>query len=90
MREILVTVRYFGTLSQLTGKREETLRLRAGATVGELSELLAARHGRELGRRLRDEGARPILFIVGGESAPPERRLEDREEIILSYPAGGG
>ncbi|MGQ9582207.1 MAG: MoaD/ThiS family protein [Thermoplasmatota archaeon] len=87
---IRVTVRYLGTLSQLAGRREETLRVREGATVGELSELLAIRHGRELGRRLRDETARPVLFIVGDEPAPPERRLEDGDMVVLSYPAGGG
>ncbi|MEM2869659.1 MAG: MoaD/ThiS family protein [Thermoplasmata archaeon] len=90
MNKITVTVRYLGTFSQLTGKREETLGLEEGATVGELARLLGLKYGRELRRRLEDGESRPVLFIVDGSPAPSERRLGNGELVLVTYPAGGG
>jgi len=90
MTRIKVTVKYLGTFSQIAGRREEAFELGEGATVADLSRALAARHGREMKRRLEDERTRPVLFVVDSRPVEGALRLSDGDEVLLTYPAGGG
>ena len=90
MNKIHVTVKYLGTFSQLTGKREESVELDEGATVDRLAQKLVQRHGRELKKRLEDNETRPALFLVADRPAGGDWELADGDEVLLTYPAGGG
>jgi molybdopterin converting factor small subunit len=90
MTTIRVTVRYLGTFSQLAGRREESVELEEGATVELLARRLVQAHGRELKRRLEDASTRPVLFVVRERAVEPSHLLADGDEVLLTYPAGGG
>jgi molybdopterin converting factor small subunit len=90
MAKIMVTVKYLGTFSQLTGRKEELLELEAGATIDALARKLVLKYGRELKNRLEDQTTRPVLFVVTNQPADGGRRLSDGDEVLLTYPAGGG
>jgi len=89
MTKIKVTIRYLGSFSQLTGKREEVLEMVDGASREDLAGKLVARYGREMKKRLEDAETRPVLFAISNRTAP-EWELHDGDEVIVTYPAGGG
>lgn len=90
MKKIKVTVKYLGTFSQLTGRRDEVVELDAGATIDVLARRLVTRYGRELKKRLEDAETRPVIFAVAGQAAGGDWQLSDGDEVLLTYPAGGG
>ncbi len=90
MPKIEVLVKYLGTFSQITGRMQERLELDAGATVDVLAKRLVLKYGRELKRRLEDATTRPVLFVVGDRPAHGDWELQDGDEVLLTYPAGGG
>jgi len=90
MAKIKLVVKYLGTFSRLTGRREEVLELEIGATVEDLQRMLVLKYGRELKKKLEDESTQPVLFVVAGRAAAPDRVLSDGDEVIVTYPAGGG
>lgn len=90
MNKIRVVVKYLGTFSQLAGRREESVELDEGATVDALARKLVQRYGRKLKLRLEDDETRPVLFLVGDRPAGGDRELADGDEVLLTYPAGGG
>jgi molybdopterin converting factor small subunit len=88
---VTVTVRYLGILSQLAGRRKERVVLEEGTTVEGLVDVLLKRHGRELAGRLEPGGGmQEVVFAVRGEVADPSRVLEDDDDVVISYPVGGG
>ena len=90
MNKIHVTVKYLGTFSQLTARRQEAVELDEGATVDVLTWKLVQRYGRELKKRLVDNETRPVLFLVADRPADGDWELSDGDEVLLTYPAGGG
>ena len=90
MRKIHITVKYLGTFSQLTGRRQESVELDEGATVDVLAKKLVQGYGRDLKKRLEDIETRPVLFLVADRPADGDRELADGDEVLLTYPAGGG
>jgi len=90
MNRIKVVVKYLGTFSQLTGRKEEQFELDAGATVDALARNLVLKYGRELKKRLEDTSTRPVLFVVADRPAGGDWQLSDGDEVLLTYPAGGG
>ncbi len=90
MNKINVTVKYLGTFSQLTGRREEKLELDEGATVDVLARRLVLKYGRKLKTRFENDETRQVLFLVADRPAAGDRVLSEGEEVLLTYPAGGG
>jgi MoaD family protein len=90
MTRINVTVKYLGTFSQITGRNEERVELETGATVDALARRLVLKYGRELKKRLEDQTTRPVLFVVANQPANGDRQLSDGDEVLMTYPAGGG
>jgi molybdopterin converting factor small subunit len=90
MARITVVVKYLGTFSQLTGRKDDVVELDAGATVDDLARRLVQKYGRELKKRLEDATTRPVLFVVAGQPAGGDRQLSGGDEVLLTYPAGGG
>ena len=90
MAKMTVVVKYLGTFSQLTGRNVEEFELDAGATVDVLAKKLVLKYGRELRKRLEDATTRPVLFVVADQPAGGDRQLSEGDEVLLTYPAGGG
>jgi MoaD family protein len=77
--------------SQVTGKKKEQMIIDEGGTVGDLLEILYNRYGRKFKKLVtQDFENRSVLFVVNGESKDLSTHLSDGDEILISYPVGGG
>jgi molybdopterin converting factor subunit 1 len=79
-----VCVRLFGSLREAVGEKELRITLREGATVGDLSGLMAEEHPPvgEMHSRLR--------IAVNQDLVGPEHVLRDGDEIAYLPPVSGG
>ena len=86
-----VTVKYLMVFSQVTGKQKEKMTIDEGATVKDLLELLYIRYGRKFRKLVEaDLENRSVIFAVNGESKELSSPLTDGDEVLISYPVGGG
>ncbi len=86
-----VTVKYLMTFSQVTGKKSETVAIDEGSTVKDVLEMLYHRYGRKFKKLiLQDFEHRSVLFVVNGESKDVSTTLSDGDELLISFPVGGG
>lgn len=81
----LVTVKYLTIFSNLTGRREEKVRLPQGARLRQLAEQLYRKYGREF-----EEHASHAMFLVNGRQTDLDEPLNHGDIVVLSYPVGGG
>ena len=88
---INVTVKYLMAFSQVTGKKSETLTIEDGLTVENLLEQLYLRYGRKLKKLVEiDLDNRSVIFVVNGEEKDLSTSLIEGDEVLISYPVGGG
>jgi len=84
MTSRMVPVKFLGFLQRLTGAREERLEMDEGATVADLLEALAARHGPEFGQAIfRAPGEVHTylrVFLDEEEAAPSDRLMAEGAE----------
>lgn len=92
-----VAVKFFTTLREITGKREETIEARDGITVKEILKHLSEKHGREFVDYVYDTEGRAksyLQFLVNGRSITTlegfETRLMDGDKVAIIPPVGGG
>ncbi len=79
-----VRVRYFASIREWTGLREEEVELPNNATAGDLREQVQRTHGRPH----LDEGS--ILVAVNGFFTEPGATLRPGDEVALFPPVSGG
>ena len=81
----LVTVKYLTVFSNITGKREEKVKLNEGSKLRDLAFQLYKKYGREF------EGhAKHALFLVNGRQVDMDEPLGHGDTVAISYPVGGG
>lgn len=93
-----VSVRYFATLREITGQREEKIELREDSTVKDLLNRLVERHGSRFKEYVvEEETGTPrahLLFLINGTSINSleglSTRLTDDCVVALMPPVGGG
>lgn len=86
-----VTVKYLMAFSQVTGKKKERMVIEEGATVGDLLDILYNRYGRKFKKLvMQDLENRSVIFAVNGESKDKSTTLFDGDEVLISFPVGGG
>lgn len=86
-----VTVKYLMSFSQVTGRRNEKVRLENDATVDDLLKYLYNRYGRKFKKLVENDlENRSVLFVVNGEEKDISTALIDGDEVLISYPVGGG
>jgi MoaD family protein len=90
MKKMEIKVRYFAVFSQITGKRTENISLISGAKIRDLAKLLCKKYGREMAKHIRLDDKSDVLFLISGKQAELDSKLSDGNEIIISYPVGGG
>jgi len=92
-----VTVKFFTTLRELTGKKEEEIESPNLITVAELLNLLSKRYGRGFTEYVYDERGRVrghLHLLINGRSITTlqgfETRLEEGDRFAIIPPVGGG
>jgi MoaD family protein len=86
-----VTVKYLMAFSQVTGKQKESFSISEGETISDLLNSLYNRYGRKFKKLVeQDFENRSVLFVVNGESREISHALAEGDEIMISYPVGGG
>jgi len=86
-----ITVKYLMTFSQVTGKKKEKVEINKKATVNDLLLILYNRYGRKFKKLIeQDLENRSVLFVVNGETKDVSSILNDGDEVLISYPVGGG
>ncbi len=86
-----VTVKYLMAFSQVTGKQKESFYINEGETISDLLKSLYNRYGRKFKKLVeQDFENRSVLFVVNGESREISHTLVEGDEIMISYPVGGG
>ncbi len=94
-----VSVRFFTSLREITGKKEETLELpNIEITVRQLLEILSSLHGKEFVEYvydIRSQNVKGFLqFLVNGKSTSTTEGLEtvmrDGDVLAILPPVGGG
>jgi molybdopterin synthase sulfur carrier subunit len=93
-------VRFFTTLREITGKKEETLEFPKGRniTIKMVLEHLANRYGQTFTEYAFDEKTREVRgflqFLVNGRSASSfsglDTKLADGDVLAIIPPVGGG
>lgn len=79
-----VRVLYFGIVRERLGKREETVDVPAGATVGVLVDLLERRYSSMAA------GAGSIRIACNNEYVDSDWALSENDEIAVIPPVSGG
>jgi molybdopterin synthase sulfur carrier subunit len=95
-----VSVRFFTSLREIIGKKEETLTFSEGSkvTVGTVLKILAQRYGKRFVEYVYDEKTGEVKgflqFLVNGKSATTlnglQTALEDGDVLAILPPVGGG
>ncbi len=92
-----VTVRFFTTLREITGKKEDQIQLTRPTTVGALLKQLGKKYGKEYDDYVFDElgDVRGHLqVLVNGQSVTALRglrtMLKDGDQVAILPPVGGG
>jgi len=95
-----VSVRFFTSLRELTGKREQTIKFRDGetVTVDKILKRLAKRYGKSFVEYVYDSKTGEVKgflqFLVNGRSASTLKglntKLADGDVLAIIPPVGGG
>ncbi len=87
-----IRIFYYGQSRQITGTELEQLEVAPGATVPDVIEALAQRHGADFVSLLYcDDGTlrKSVLLPINDEVTDPESILNENDEISI-YPAISG
>jgi molybdopterin synthase catalytic subunit len=79
-----VKLAYFAIIRETLGRREETRQIAAGATAGDLFNLLASEQPRLAPMK------RSTMLMVNQEYVPHDHPLHDGDELALIPPVSGG
>ena len=92
-----ITVKFFTTLREITGKREEQIEFSRNTTLESLLKRLSKKYGKEFNDYIYDElnNVRGHLqFLVNGKSEALSRGrrtlLNDGDQLAILPPVGGG
>ncbi|MBS7644180.1 MoaD family protein [Candidatus Bathyarchaeota archaeon] len=89
-----VTVKFFTTLREITGKREEKIVLNHDATVRDLLNILSNKYGKAFGDYVFESSDTPrpsLQFLVDGVSiANLQTKLRNGCKVAIIPPVGGG
>jgi len=81
---VKVMVRYFASIRDLTGVKEEEIELPDGGTIEALIKEAKKRHSM---LKLQN---RAIIVSVNGEFGEASRHLEPKDEVAMFPPVSGG
>ena len=92
-----VTVKFFTTLREITGKPKEQIELSEAVTVNELLQQLGKRYGGKFTRYVYNEKGTVrghLHFLINGKSITTrqglETKLKENDILAILPPVGGG
>jgi len=93
-----VVVKYFASVREIAGKREESIEVEDGCTVGDMLKVLSNRYGAKFVEYVFDEktGAPRdhLQFLIDGKSATSlqglKTKLTNGCQFVVIPPVGGG
>ena len=92
-----VTVKFFTTLREIVGKKEEEFEFSKGTTIKEVLRHLSESYGRTFKEYIYNEKGRiksHLEFLINGKSITTlqgfETKLKDGDKIAIIPPVGGG
>jgi molybdopterin synthase sulfur carrier subunit len=92
-----VTVKFFTTLREITGKRKEEIKSSEDLTVDKLLEVLSKNHGSQFINYVYDETGKMrsyLQFLVNGRSITTmqgfKTKLTEGDSVAIIPPVGGG
>lgn len=92
-----ISVRYYGILRELVGKREENLSVEDTSSVVDLIKVLSSRHGRKFNDFVFDQKGRirnGLAFAINGNSVSKSKLSSTRckmvSEFVILPPISGG
>jgi molybdopterin synthase sulfur carrier subunit len=93
-----VVVKYFASVREIAGKREETIEVEDSCTVGDMLKVLSKRYGAKFVEYVFDEktGAPrdQLQFLIAGKSATSlqglKTKLTNGCQFVVIPPVGGG
>ena len=92
-----VTVKFFTTLREITGKKEEDIESSSALSVNELLSHLSEEYGRTFAEYVYDKKGKPrnyLQFLINGKSITTlrgfETKLKEGDEVAIIPPVGGG
>jgi len=92
-----VTVKFFTTLREITGKKEDQIEFSKTATVQSLLKQLSRKYGKEFNDYVYDELGNVhghLHFLINGQSITALRefrtRLKEGDQVAILPPVGGG
>lgn len=99
-RALQISVRFFTTLREITGKKEQTLQFRENeaVTLNKVLEKLAKRYGKDFAEYVYDTKTGEVRgflqFLINGRSASTFKELDtelaDGDVLAIIPPVGGG
>lgn len=99
-RALQISVRFFTTLREITGKKEEILQFKENETVTlkKVLEKLAKRYGKDFAEYVYDTKTGEVRgflqFLINGRSATTLKELDtelaDDDVLAIIPPVGGG
>jgi MoaD family protein len=99
-RQLQISVRFFTTLREVTGKRQQTLEFddNEDVTVDTVLKHLVKRHSRSFADYVYDRKTRDVKgflqFLINGRSASTmgglQAKLKDGDVLAIIPPVGGG
>jgi molybdopterin converting factor small subunit len=79
------------TFSQLTGCKNEVVELPESSNVSVLVDTLVLKYGRKFRKAIeKDIDNRSVLYMINDVIGAPETKLHENDEVLISYPVGGG
>jgi len=94
--DISITLKYFATIRDITGKKEESLSLKKGYSVMDLLIKLSEIYGEKLSQFIFDEKREikeNLTFLINGKAIKNEnlnRKLKDGDVFVILPPISGG
>ncbi len=94
---ITITIKFFTTLREIVGKKEEQIKLSDSITVSTLLKQLSEAYGKDFVDYVFDESGNVreyLQFLLNGKSITTMQglrtKLENGDQIAILPPVGGG
>ncbi len=92
-----ITVRYLSVIREITGTREEVIKVDSGATVEDILKILSKKYGKSFEHMIRsgrDIRGLQIIYFINGKNisnmAGFQTIVQHQSELVLIPPVAGG
>ena len=94
---MIVQVKFFTSLREITGKKTEDIQLQQNTTINQLIKLLSGKHGKKFDQYIYNQQNKVqefLSFLVNGQNINNlngfQTALKDGDVVAILPPVGGG